>query len=43
VGEVEDAGHAEDQREAGGTESIESADGKAIDQNLESTHLGLAI
>jgi len=28
----------EDQGEAGGTEGVESADGKAIDQNLESSH-----
>ncbi len=39
VGEVEHAGDAEDQGEAGGTESVESADGKAIDQYLESSHL----
>ncbi|MGY3651312.1 hypothetical protein ACVWW2_006603 [Bradyrhizobium sp. LM4.3] len=39
VGEVEHTRDTEDQCEAGGTESVESADGKAINQNLESSHL----
>ena len=38
VGEIEHAGDAEDQREAGGAEGVEGTDGKAVDQDLKSMH-----
>ena len=39
MGEIEDAGDTEDQREAGGAKSVEGTDGKAIDQDLKRLHL----
>ena len=39
VRQVEHAGDAEDQGEAGGAERVQGADGKAVDQDLESKHL----
>jgi hypothetical protein len=37
--EVEHAGNAEDEGEAGSPESIQGTDGKAVDQYLKSKHL----
>ena len=38
VRQVEHAGHAEDQGEAGGAQRIERADGEAVDQDLPEQH-----